>query len=112
MSFKTYTFVYEYLMNFLEGFNEKWSAYHFHLEPFLEGSEDIVGIFSDNELFVFFYIEKELPGRYREEESQYPDIVRLTINPDNMITNKELEFLLLNKLLKLNSFREKMKYVY
>lgn len=112
MNFKTYTFVYEYLMNFLEGFNEKWSAYHFYIEPFLEGSENIVGIFSETKLFVFFHIDKELPGRYREEENKNIDVVRITINPDNMITKKELEFLLLNKLLKLNSFREKMKYVY
>ena len=110
MSFYIYTEVYDLITNHLERFHDKWAAYKFYMEPFLEGSEDIIGVFSDTGLFIFFHLNPELPGRFRMEESNKKNVISLSVNPNNFMTTKEFEFLLLENLLKWNSFREKMKY--
>lgn len=111
MGFNTYTEVYDMIANHLERFHDKWAAYTIYMEPFLEGSEDIIGVFSDTGLFVFFHLDPELPGRFRVEDERKKYLVRVTVNPNNFMTVKEFELLLLENLLKWNSFREKMKYV-
>lgn len=100
MVFKIYTEVYDLLVEFLEWFNEKWTAYHLFIEPFLQGSEEIIGVFTRNNKVVFFYIDEKLPGRYRIEESTNNSVFRYTVNPHNFITRKELEFLFLEILVK------------
>ena len=102
--------MYDLLVEFLEWFNENWSVYHLYIEPFLEGSEEIIGMFSDTGLYVFFYLDVSLPGRYRKEDSTNVNVLRYTINPNNFIKQIELEVLFLEGLTKLNSLRGKMNY--
>ena len=108
MGFNTYTSVYDLITFYLERFQDKWAAYKVYLEPFLEGSEDIIGMFSELGLFIFFYLDQELPGRYRVEDSKEPNILRVTVNPNNFIKINEFEMLLLKYILKFNSFKGRM----
>lgn len=91
-----YEFTWSYLKNILEWFNEKWPSYRFYIEPFLDSDiVDIVGVFNDYGLIVFFIIDKNYLGKFTEENSSI-DIKRIRINPNNLITNKDLEMLLIN----------------
>lgn len=96
VSFNDYTCVYDWLLEFLEWFNEKWPSYKFNIEPFLSSNiTDIVGMFSDYGMIVFLYIDDNLIGKYQELHSTL-ESKRIRINPNNLISNKDFEMLLIN----------------
>ena len=104
-SFYNYVIVYNYLKEFLEGFNEHY-YYKMHLETFLEGSVDSIGMFSQNGLFIFFKLKEELQKQMIIKETSFYHLLNILINPNNLPSFKNLEVLLLKYLINFDSTKE------
>ena len=94
INFYHYEFVWSYLKDFKEWFNSKYNL-KFELEPFLSGDYDIVGFYLDNGLIVFVYLDMYQNEKYFiKDDSLEKDVARLSINPNNPFSFKELEMLI------------------
>lgn len=93
-----YEFTWSYLKALIEEFNEKWPTYYFYIEPFLDSEViDIVGMFNDYGFYIFFHLDKSLPGRFRVEDKRVEHVLSVTLNPNSLIQKKEFEMLLIKE---------------
>ena len=102
-----YEFAWCEIKKMVEEFNVKFN-YGFHIEPFLTGSEELIGIFSDYGLFIFFEIDNKQLVRFQVTESRINKVV-IKINPNLMIPYKDFELILLNYSISLSHYKEKRR---
>lgn len=104
-SFYNYQVVYDYLKEFLEGFNSNYN-YQIYLETFLEGCIDSIGMFSKNGLFFFFKLKEELNKQMIVKETSFYHLLNILINPNDLPSFKSLEMVLLKNLINFDSTKE------
>ncbi len=107
ISYFDYEFCWSCLKEYLEEFNSKFS-YGFHIEPFLTGSEKIVGIFSDYGLFIFFELFENVVNPEVIECDQVNKIV-ININPNLVLEYKKFELILLKYSVRLLHYKTKKR---
>ena len=95
VSYFDYEFSWSYLKQFKEWFNSKYEI-KIELEPFLMSGDiyDIIGMFTRKGLILFFNLDCEVK-EIIIDGSLINDI-SIKVNPNNMISFKELEFLILD----------------
>ena len=107
-SFYNYEVVYEYLDEFLEGFNSTYD-YKVRIESFLEGSIDSIGMFSKTGLYIFFKLKEDMEKTIVVKETAFHHIINILINPNNLPSFKLLSNLLLKQLINHYSVKEFIK---
>ena len=97
VSYFDYEFSWSYLKQFKEWFNSKYEN-KIELEPFLMSGDryDIIGMFTRKGLIMFFNLDCEVKDFIIKDGSFMNDYVSIKVNPNNMISFKDLEFLILD----------------